>query len=171
LIVVAHGKLAILRRRLFAALSIFSLLLCLATLGLWVRSYWVADSLNIRGFTWWSRRGLVGINDDPALTADLEAYLRSLEAYAAHPSDKRMAEHFGAEIAPKPALPQLLRIDRFERSVPTAVIVAVSALLPILLLLRSRRHHRKGFCAVCGYDLRATPDRCPECGSLVGGRL
>ena len=46
-------------------------------------------------------------------------------------------------------------------AVPATVAPAVWA----ARRLTRRRTCRSGRCPVCGYDLRATPDRCPECGS------
>jgi hypothetical protein len=58
--------------------------------------------------------------------------------------------------------------DRWILSVPVWLPTLLSAILPALWftrLLRARRARRQGRCANCGYDLRATPDRCPECGT------
>lgn len=36
--------------------------------------------------------------------------------------------------------------------------------------LRARRRRARGLCAGCGYDLRATREKCPECGRVMEGR-
>jgi hypothetical protein len=52
---------------------------------------------------------------------------------------------------------------------PAWAIIAASSILPTLWITKRFRKNRclkKGYCPSCGYDLRATPDRCPECGAI-----
>jgi len=52
-------------------------------------------------------------------------------------------------------------------SIHCAYLLILLAVPPTLWLLDRRKNTRGGRarrCASCGYDLRATPERCPECG-------
>jgi hypothetical protein len=52
-------------------------------------------------------------------------------------------------------------------AIPFWAIVLVTAIVPAMWwtsVWRRRTRRAAGRCAGCGYDLRATPDHCPECG-------
>ena len=57
--------------------------------------------------------------------------------------------------------------------VPYWFVVVCAAILPILWVRSSRARDRRirrraaGLCVNCGYDLRASGDKCPECGTPV----
>ena len=50
--------------------------------------------------------------------------------------------------------------------VPLWLLLIGFAILPAIYLRRPAHPNRPGFCTTCGYDLRATPWRCPKCGTV-----
>ena len=56
-------------------------------------------------------------------------------------------------------------------TIPLLYPLLLSAALPLAwLAARVRRHRKNGICRRCGYDLRVTPERCPECGTPAATR-
>jgi hypothetical protein len=58
----------------------------------------------------------------------------------------------------------------FDVAVPLWTIFLLALAVPAARLAayvrRARRARQPGLCTCCGYDLRATPERCPECGTI-----
>jgi hypothetical protein len=156
-----------LRRILLNALTVLSLTLFVATVALWVRSYRTADQIWGGGYLVASERGAVYVSG-MTLIPDPGYPLR--ESFDAGKLGV-MEEDWGDNV-------RRVRPVRFiyRAGPPSAGLVIVAdwfaalafAALPgYRLARRVRRRERAGYYARCGYDLRATPERCPECGTAT----
>ncbi len=57
-----------------------------------------------------------------------------------------------------------LRVASFPAWVPVVLFGAYPTLVFVRGPLRRYRRRKRSLCVTCGYDLRASPERCPECG-------
>jgi hypothetical protein len=181
------------RRIIFNGLTVLSLLLCLATVGLWVRSYWTPDVL-VRHHKWETHS-----HGYPEIVSTL----MTLSSNHGRLIAGKIYGHFiywltftgiqhwewthdttvpqGLEDSELPLLGFLSRHPDPQRyyygnpydlqaiSTPHSLPVLLLAVLPLIRLVRhlSRSRVLPGHCLRCGYDLRATPDRCPEYGIVA----
>jgi hypothetical protein len=174
---VAHRVLSILRRRLYTFLTILSLLLCLATVAFWVRSYWRDDILMLysvdaevpqrREIT--SNFGKLTISVERVRAEFALNWPRHGWRYALDKASKIFnfeTSFLGFGYYYRNIRPAVYYLHRVV-IIPHWFLALLFAILPALRLrsiLRTRRQNRIGLCQHCGYDLRASPDRCPECG-------
>jgi hypothetical protein len=158
------------RRSILNALTAISLLLLLATLVLWVRTDQFADQLEYRGpDTSYSltahSSGIVYIQFRHHIPVSLEPGQMVSTDWRERWHYDRVNQGYKGNgfIFQKSAA-----FEFYNFGLPYWLILIMTALLPAARLtsrLRGKRH-RSGLCPQCGYDLRATPDRCPECGAI-----
>ena len=184
---------SMLRRRLLAVLSLLSLILCVGTVGLWVRSYSVAYDFKtftaqttskkdgFRGTGWGVSIGKGGI----AFVVEWSGFRCPSEPTTDSRTDRefnKVTPYWpGTDNPPSPwrrigfcynriAWTQANDYQDWRYiTIPLWFVAVVTAMAPCLwLLLRVRNTARAdGLCPSCGYDLRATPGRCPECNWRV----
>jgi hypothetical protein len=185
------------KRRLFNIAAVVSLMLCLASVAMWVRSYFVADLWTVGKD--WTRSGRSILFEARVHSttggveivgecghADQRVPDRAEVAYLSGPArelifqslDRTWPERLGLRVQWEPA--GSIHGDdtadgtciylNFPYWVP-AIAFTGWPLIGMIIVIRRRRRVTPGRCASCGYDLRATPQggRCPECGSVSGG--
>ena len=165
-------------RRLLAGLTILSLILCLATVTLWVRSYWRHDVVE-----WVGDEGRLYRCGVRSTSGDMSPFVFTgnfvAETIGAHGwryvTGPSASLHTFESFTPiwffgfgyvDPTWPgndgyRALCVPHWSFALLFAVLPAVR----VRSIIRSRRRFSAGLCPACGYDLRATPDRCPECGA------
>jgi hypothetical protein len=185
-------------RRLFTLLSALSLLLCVLAVAAWVRGRTHADAVtrtrSARDFAYWFN-GPDGVsyrstrtNYDMRWLKETGWKIGSARLSPAPtpanwtPRDPPGVEFLGfrwargAYVSPFFYSATARPNDRDDMTIlviPHWALVAATLPLPVAWLLRRRRalrRHGAGLCPSCGYDLRATPGRCPECGTVPAGK-
>jgi hypothetical protein len=181
------------RRKLLNLATALSLAIFATTLVLWIRGNWQADSVqwfsDNYGVTFSSANSVAMVTFGPRYKGTdalppPEKGLRYMHSPARNEGQDQVRvqipiaeyhrlgwlgfaydpNHLQAYQGP----PKVVWYSAHRFYFPHWSAAAVTAILPIIWCWRWRRRRvrtKLGLCTNCGYDLRATPERCPECGS------
>jgi hypothetical protein len=170
-------------RRLFSIASVFSLLLCVATASLWIRSHWKSDDvwqfLPRRYFACASFSGTLLFFYEPE---DYPAYPVGW-AYTNEPTMRFP----NRDVTPDGTYHRFAWLGfgydpdysimtfrgghtGYRLYLPHWLFCLIFLIMPVTWFRRRWRDRwlkREGHCRVCGYDLRASEGRCPECRTAI----
>ncbi len=200
-------------RRLAALVTIFSALVCLAALTLWIRGHYARDGLwystdtmrysihSYRGRVWFWKLSIAptpsasvwgtplrmstGLQIDSVNDSWYAPFVGKVKSINVEKDFvDAPSQAWGATVVDKNCLgfryvhtDNWLPKAQLQWGYPTArsramfvphwAIVISTAILPFIAgrrFARNRKRRRDNLCSQCGYDLCATPGRCPECG-------
>jgi hypothetical protein len=159
--------------------TLLSLLLSLGTAVLWVRSYWTTQFVGWSDHTHaYGALSMAGIFRLEHFNYVPELVGWSYTRYDTPPgglwsevTGRDRSGGFFKKVGFASARVDYLSNGKEVRQaiyLPHWFAVFIFSLLPAFRFWAWLRHWPKaaGCCPACGYDLRATPDRCPECGAV-----
>lgn len=184
------------KRRLLHILTTLSLLVFVATIVLWVRSFFGSDG--IARYTYGpagagafsrvrfirSERGGIILSDftqqstDPAYAAwvlpraSVWEFPHDPTGGPYWPAASDLFDTLSFDINANRRLTSGMTEAWLNVRIPYWAPALLAAIAPLWWLVRGRTWRRRqrvaqGRCAECGYDLRATPGQCPECGAAA----
>ena len=179
------------KRRFFTIIAGVSLLFCVASMALWAWSYlseqrvsYTDDERGLRevAVRVTSLAGSLKLDVGTGRWSD-EATARAVRSM--RPDSAKSPQGFGhwsGNADPGDGMNRLMSFDyvvevyanlpqfragAYSFTFPHWLPAVILGVLPgVWLSARRRKRRTFGMCASCGYDLRATPERCPECGRV-----
>lgn len=183
------GNLSDVTRRVFNLLTIVSFALCVAVLVDWcshpwglngyahVRKRWENDQLITQSMGIQTSHGTLSFVIDtfrqPEGTEQTAQHVGGFYRLRPFPQAHRLPflarhgfdafHHVNVEHDPFTT-----QFENYGVTVPSWLVALLLGILPAMWLRRwlARRGRGPNSCPACGYDLRATPERCPECGAI-----
>jgi hypothetical protein len=169
------------RRRLFNILTAASMLLCVSTVALWIASQWYfceviyrrtvnpsPDLRCSRTFALCNWPDVILFNTGQE-TYRPPGWIRYIER-SDHSARVNRGKSFLGIAVDAQYEGTTKNILELNIALPYWLLAACCAVSPGLWIISAHRSRSRlvyPACKLCGYDLRATPDRCPECGATA----